>query len=758
MNAQRRKDMKNIDTSNRARRQVLQGVVISFVLIVTAFAGLPAEGDEITGDGGRYQAPLDLATYAGPWEREVAAEYVGNYPGWKDDLPNAHGNAFGFVNTLRLAGEACTVGRCYVRMNSDAWERDFKRHDLGGKNNNYVDDVDIVFYEGHGNPWGFTFYTPSGPGTHDDEFLHYTDARMAWGDKDAEYIALMSCSVLAQSHVSDWRQTMNGLHLLLGFKTTAYDTRGFGARFARNILSHNRIRTAWFRACDTHQPSGVMASVLAEDMLNLRDTWYYRYHLPRDANWVLTTHSCGSVSPLVSANLVTAAEPGKVTEVMPVFATPALSLDEQRAEWASLTDAFEVPTRAVRVSGLSATGTYSTSIVDGRELEMDQANGLFYYIDHNLLYTMTTPSRVQTISAASAKDIADQFLADKGLMPGDALFTTVMTEGATELETVTTTGGLQSSTTRVLAETVTDYQVFYSRVLTYTTETIQDGKVVQQVETVPVVGPGSKLKVYVSAGGGAARVASAGAEGAVVGAMGGWRGIDDKAGQRAIQSTVPILPYAMIEQLFRQLEPQVALEHVPFNNPTQKEILQYTLGYWEEPTGAGQAELYPAYILNARYEGEAGPGITQTVVVTDYTYLPANEEYMRPLARIDAHSDLSVTYAPGEVITATAADASLTLAQLGYHSSLTFTLGAGGDYLYDWYLGSVEDDNHIGSGRNLAHTITIPSDASHAVPVPQTVILVVTDSDSAHSAQDTSTTSIEVNVMAPVFLPLVLRN
>jgi len=750
--------VKGIDTSKRARWLVLQGVVISFVLIVTSFAGLMAEGEEIAGDGERDQAPLYTAGYAGAWDKEVGVEYVANYPGTSSDLPNARNNAYGFYNYLRWYGGACTVGHCYLWGDSNAWEEDFKRHDLGGTNNYWADSVDIVFYEGHGWPGGFTFKTPTGYGTHDDSSLTYTDARMAWGDSDLDYVALLSCSVLADSHVYDWRATMNGLNLLLGFKTTAYDVRNFGAKFAWNLAVGYQVRTAWFKACDTHQPAGVVARVLAEDWRNYYDRWTsYRYQMPRDGGLSYTTHNCGSVSPLVSANLVTAAEPGKVTEVMPVFATPALSLDEQRAEWASLTGAFEVPNRAVRVSALSATGTYSTSIVEGRELEMDQANGLFYYVDHNLLYTMTTPSRVQTISAASAKDIADQFLADNGLMPGDALFTKVMTEGATAMETVTDTLGLQSS--RVLAETVTDYQVFYSRVLTYTTETIQDGKVVQQVETIPVVGPGSKLKVYVSAGGGAARVASAGAEGAIVGAMGGWRGIDEKAGQRAIQSTVTILPYAIMEKLFEQLEPQVALEQVPFNDPTQKEILGHTVGVWEEPTGAGQAELYPAYIMNARYQGdvETSPGITQTVVVTDYTYLPANEEYMRPLARIDAHSDLSVIYAPGQVITATAADASLTLAELGYHSSLTFTMGSG-DYTYDWYLGSVADDNHIDSGRNLEHTITIPSDTGHAVPVPQTVILVVTDILTAHSAQDTSNASIDVSVMAPVFLPLVLRN
>lgn len=755
--------MKIINTSKRARWLVLQGVVISLVLIVTSLAGLPAEGRDIPESiGERDDGPQSIQAIASTaWDREIGVEYIANYPGTSSDLPNAAGNAWGFYNKLRSYGGSCSVGKCFIYGNASAYEEDFKRHDRGGTNNNYVDDVDIVFYEGHGNPSLFTFKTPTGGGTHDDSYLTYTDARLAWGDRDAEWIALLSCSVLADSHEGDWAWTMNGLHLLLGFQTTAYDVGGFGYWFARHIGSGYSIRTAWFKACDTHQPAGVTAKVLAEDWRHFYDTWYYQYPDSWDYTYYRSRHACGSVSPLVSNNLVTAAEPGKVTEVMPVFATPALSLEQQRAEWGSLTSAFEMPTRSVAVSGLNAGDTYSTSIsLDGRELEMDQANGLFYYINHNNLFTMTTPSRVQTISAAGAKDIADTFLTNNGLMPGDALFTTVMSETVATVETVTGTVGLQSSTTRVLAETVTDYQVFYSRVLTYTTATIQDGKVIQHVASVPVVGPGSKLKVYVSAGGGAARVASASADGAVVGAMGGWRGIDEKAGQRALQSTVTILPYAMIEQLFQQLEPEVALEQVPFSDPTQKEILSHTIGVWEEPTGEGQAELYPAYVLNARYQGEAetSPGITQTVVVTDYTYLPANQEYMRPLARIDAHSDLSMNYIPGQVITATAADASLTLAELGYHSSLTFTLGSGGLYVYDWYLGSVADDNHIDSGRNLEHTITIPSDAGHAVPVPQTIILVVTDVESEHSAQDTSNASIDVDVMPPVFLPLVLRN
>jgi len=217
----------NIDTSRRARWLVLQGVVISFVLIVTCFAGLTAEGEEIAGDGERDDGPQSIqAIAAGPWDKEVGVEYVGNYPGTEHDLPTARPNAYGFYNTLRWFGGACTVGNCYIWGDSNAWERNFKRHDLGGTNNYWADSVDIVYYAGHGNPTGFSFKTPWGYGTHDDSWLSYTDARMAWGDNDLEYVAVHSCSVLAQSHVSDWRDTMNGLHLLLGFKSTVYGGGG----------------------------------------------------------------------------------------------------------------------------------------------------------------------------------------------------------------------------------------------------------------------------------------------------------------------------------------------------------------------------------------------------------------------------------------------------------------------------------------------------------------------------------------------------
>ena len=758
--------MNKRNTFKATWRLVLGAVALGVVLILLGASGALAQGPDGPESGGKDDGPsagqVGTAGTAGAWDREVGVEYVSDYPycckngvcGWSVcDLPCAANNAYGFYNTLRGAwwAPACTVGKCFIWGNSSAYEEDFKRQSLGGTNNNWVDAVDIVFYEGHGNPSLFTFERSTGAGIHDDSYLTYNDAYQAWGDNDLEWIALLSCSVLADSHEGDWSWAMNNLHLLMGFKTTAYDVCGFGQRFAEKIVAGYNMRSAWFTACDQKQPSGVVAKVLAEEYHHFYDTWYYQYpDHPADATYWRSTKSCGSSQPPLQVS------PQQAGGLMPVFTTPALSLDEAQAEWGSLTDAFEVPTQTV---SLLQEGSYWVSETDGRELEMDTENGLFYYIDHNNLFSPTVSSQVQIMSAADAITTANEFLASKGLMPGDAKFSEVATVNLDAVQAPGRAVGLRLGPAQVLTETVTDYQVMYSRILTYTTMVVQGDTVVPQELAFSVVGPGAKLKVYVKSEGGQARVATNGGPGAVVGAQGGWRRITETM---TIQAVEPILSYEpQIVHLFDELEPQVALEHVPFQaGDATKEVLTYTLGYWEESTGQGQAKLYPAYVLDVRYEGTITPtdGVTETLVITGYTYIPANETYMRPLAMIESHSDLNRTFWPGQVITFTAADASQTLAELGYHESLTFTLGSGGFYAYDWYLGSVADENWLGAGRNLVYTVTVASEAGHEVPIPQFVILRVTDSFSAHTSQNTSTTSEPFNVVGTLFLPVVLKN
>jgi hypothetical protein len=180
------------------------------------------------------------------------------------DLCAAQQSAF----NARFALDGYT--RRFNWANSTAWERDFKQGGTG-LDHLYVDNADITFYMGHGSGQGFTFEN-----NHDDTLLRYSDAVGAWGNIDQEWMALLSCSVIADTWgglnwAQRWGPTFDGLHLLLGFSNTAYDEDGFGNAFAQWMLGYRigpvtlppmPIRSAWFLAKDGNQPSSVISCTM----------------------------------------------------------------------------------------------------------------------------------------------------------------------------------------------------------------------------------------------------------------------------------------------------------------------------------------------------------------------------------------------------------------------------------------------------------------------------------------------------------------
>jgi hypothetical protein len=684
------------------------------------------------------------------WPLEVAVEYISDIPGTDHDLRGADDYGWALWNRLRAYGWCNFSGNdCYIYGNANAWEEDFKRHDRGGTNNYYVDDVDLTFYVGHGNPYYFTFDTPWGAGTHDDRYLTYQDARLAWGDRDLEWMALLSCQVLADSHELDWVWTMNGLHLLLGFETNGWvwhyptTSNNFGYLFAKYITWNWTLPEAWFVASDQAMLSGMRAKVLAEQYNHFWDRQSYQYPDAWDYYYHRWEHKIGCEPPRQ-------VDVAQVTS-MPVFQTPVMSLAERDQAWGGLTSAFEVPSEP-RSLGEDPDIWVSES-GDGRELQMDTANGLYYYIDHNNLFSVSTTSEVRAVTMQDPHAIADQFLTENELMPADAHFFEVVDETVEGVHVPNRSAARAMGPTEVVTETLVGHQVIYSRILSYTPAS--RAGIAQEPIEFSVMGPSAKTKVYVTPTSNEPRVATQQGPGAVAGVMGGWRRVAQPS-RLGVQQTVDVMPYAQVYQLFLDLEPQVAFAYVPVDNIVDKDIMTYTLGYWEESLGAGQDQLYPAYIMQAVYTATLEPEGTH--VVTDYTYFPANPTYASPLAKIESHSDLSGNILPGEVITCTAADASKPLNELGYHASLDFALGSGGLYLYDWYLGSVDPDNWIGSGRELSYEIGTPADPGHGGPIAQTIILRVTDNDSNHSSRNTSADSVSYQVVPPVYLPTVLRN
>jgi hypothetical protein len=144
----------------------------------------------------------------------------------------------------------------------NAWESDFKKASLGGDDTDYVDNVDMQWYTGHGWPGGFTF-----DGNHSDTQIVPSDAD--WGDRDLEWLQLESCEVLkdtngAHDYFQRWGGTIDGLHMLNGFDTSAYCIGGgTGADFASYLFSTwyrsaLTVRNAWAQMAFDKEPSGVV--------------------------------------------------------------------------------------------------------------------------------------------------------------------------------------------------------------------------------------------------------------------------------------------------------------------------------------------------------------------------------------------------------------------------------------------------------------------------------------------------------------------
>ena len=200
---------------------------------------------------GRVAPPRVGARVAVGGSKDVATEWIGNSQG----LPNTQTNAYDFVDEM---GDIATI-----RFNwgdNDVFESDYVDPSLGGDDLNWIDNADLIYHHGHGNPNGVTTGATSGDG-----FVDYSQTR--WGNNggDLEWMAMKACQVLKTTNGDglnlDQRWISNafkGLHMMLGMVTNGYNTTGFGNEFGDNMADDDmRIRSAWVDAAESDQPDGV---------------------------------------------------------------------------------------------------------------------------------------------------------------------------------------------------------------------------------------------------------------------------------------------------------------------------------------------------------------------------------------------------------------------------------------------------------------------------------------------------------------------
>jgi len=376
---------------------------------------------------------------------------------------------------------------------------------------------------------------------------------------------------------------------------------------------------------------------------------------------------------------------------------------------------------------------------------MDKGSGIFNFSNLDQLWTSAQAESAMAVNAASlnyidnddARTIADNFLRTSNLSGSGATFYEVVSDTISSSPMDTSNLALAAASVNAANETPLLWQVIYSRRLTATV--VSAAGVSAELEF-SVVGPGAKQKVYVPVA--APSEARSVLETKPIGMQGGWREIAPAVNAATGEAlSVNILTAQQVRDLYMALPDDVTLNDVPLD-VSNREIVTHTVAYWEEASGVSQGELIPVYELTVNLTERQSQAVSQ-----EHVYVPANEQYMRPIARIISPPTEPIM--AGTAITLTAADASKTLKTLGL-ADFDFALGRDLDSLtYEWFL----DGQKIGDGRVFSN-FTVPL-SQEDKNITLLFELRVTDTGSPN--QSYSTATISLSGSKGIFLPSVIR-
>jgi hypothetical protein len=220
-------------------------------------------------------------------KREVGVEWVNDYSGARSagyqyiDLTNADDDAVGFYNYL--GQNSFTIRFSYG--DSVAWESDFERPEVGGYDNLYVYNVDIVYFSGHGGQYAFWFGVNHDG---DGEYQFRVNCNEAyWGDNcDLEWIFISACLVLNEATYTNWGGVFGDVHGICSFHTESYDCPDLGYWMAYYATDGGySTGDAWRLATRRVQPSNVWSAIYRA--LIRIDTFIVDYYNePLGVSWV----------------------------------------------------------------------------------------------------------------------------------------------------------------------------------------------------------------------------------------------------------------------------------------------------------------------------------------------------------------------------------------------------------------------------------------------------------------------------------------
>lgn len=421
----------------------------------------------------------------------------------------------------------------------------------------------------------------------DPKYLDASEAKDAWGDGTLNWIAFRCCRLLNKKSWTYWAETMNGLHLILGFQTISMVDNNFGKTWAKKMKEKQTIAQAWFSTVDSSQLFFVIARIIGETDECYKDYLHGFGTVCDDptANETKSTwvHRAGSNFPPIDLSELTSVANHQVIQRV-INSTVVQQIGEAFGFGPSDNvveedDYFYM----ARTEGVGPDPQHPGN--PSHILYVYKNSGIYYYQDLGRLWRVDLDDPPGIYPEAAAEARAYQFLTDSShinLYPGDVYAYSVSADEIVR-ENIDTS---QSSS----------YEVH--RCVNYTRE------VPAEIEVpASVVGPGARLKVYIDEDGG------------IIGAMGNWR-------ETQSNGTVNIITKQAAWNLFVQEGQEVVLNpiYLEYDN-VQTDLNTAAIGYYEASCLENQQELIPVWIFNTSYYKDGD------FIDTAYTYIPAAASY-----------------------------------------------------------------------------------------------------------------------------------
>ncbi len=606
-------------------------------------------------------------------------------------VPNVHPDGRGFYYKVKSFPDWQGL---YYANDYYCKERQYKREDLGGWNNYYIDRSDIHYHVGHGATRWDEYYGKNLTAIifEDGNSLVPGEAYGAWGETDLEWIAFRNCNLLDDNSRSYWAKAMNRIRLILGFKTSCYKHDKFGQQWAQKMQSKKKyskdkvnvyiypgqtITQAWFSTTDWTQPAGTTACVIAE--------WYPHYgdHLwgngstsPHDPIKDNYKHYWDHQVPYPPHLRVNSISRMNVYEIVP------RDVNEQYVR--QIGTAFGLAAEHVVEMCDSFVMADLNDANNPRILEVSKMTGHFNYHEDGKLFA-ADPNMGQCPNDL-AHELAESFLADRGLLPDDA-DTTVYGVG---FDTITK----ENLDTGEIVETL-----YQNTNIAYARQIFADSR---ETTKVSVAGAGARLNVYIAE------------DESIMGARGNWRKIQ-KTSDIAVNTAMTTWSF------FDTYGEKVAIEPVlvDYDEATTDYANAIQL-YYEYSSHRQQRELIPCWMFEVDYY------LDDKLVLTANTFIPAAQSYMPPVVEI---------IKPAEFKTVDQGD------MIDFDCQVVAGFGTP-PYSYDW---ESDVDGFLSTQKSFQTdqlSIRCPDESLDCKPLPHAITVTVTD---AKGFQATDTIQITVN-------------